>query len=55
MRTGEQNRLHGADPVVKESIEKVIDALDEALGEVDRQLKELQHKYAPWRESRACS
>ena len=50
MRTGEQNRLHGADPVVKESIEKVIDALDEALGEVDRQLKELQHKYAPWRE-----
>ena len=50
MRTGEQNRLHGADPVVKESIEKIIDALDEAVGEVDRQLKELQHHYAPWRE-----
>ena len=50
MRTGEQNRLHGADPVVKKSIKKMVDALDEAIREIDRQLKDLLHKSTSWSE-----
>ena len=52
MRTGEQN-LHGADPVVK-TIKKMMDALDEAIREIDRQLKNLLHKSTSWSEQ-VCS
>ena len=50
MRTGEQNRLQNANPVVRKSLEGVIELLDQALEQVDRELNERLHKCELWRE-----
>ena len=50
MKTSEKNRLENANPVVRKSIEGIIDMLDEALDQIDRDLKERLHKSELWRE-----
>ena len=50
MKTGEQNRLENAAPVVRESIKEMIELLDQALDRIDRELKERMHKSELWRE-----
>ena len=50
MKTSEKNRLENANPVVRKSIEGIIDLLDEALDQIDRDLKERLHKSQLWRE-----
>ena len=50
MKTSEKNRLENANPVVRKSIEGIIDLLDEALDQIDRDLKERLHKSELWRE-----
>ena len=49
MKTGERNRLENADPVVRKSIEGIIDLLDEAVSEIDRELKGRLQKCEQWR------
>ena len=49
MKTSEKNRLENANPVVRKSIEGIIDLLDEALDQIDRDLERL-HKSQLWRE-----
>ena len=49
MKTSERNRLENADPVVKKSIEGMIDLLDEAVSEIDRELKDRLQKSEQWR------
>ena len=50
MKTSEKNRLENANPVVRKSIEGIIDLLDEVLDQIDRDLKERLHKSQLWRE-----
>ena len=50
MKTSEKNRLEDANPVVRKSIEGIIDLLDEVLDQIDRDLKERLHKSELWRE-----
>ena len=50
MKTSEKNRLENANPVVRNNIEGIIDLLDEALDQIDRDLKERLHKSELWRE-----
>ncbi len=50
MKTREKNRLENANPVVRKSIEGIIDLLNEALDQIDRDLKERLHKSELWRE-----
>ena len=50
MKTSEKNRLENSNPVVRKSIEGIIDLLDEALDQIDRDLKERLHKSELWRE-----
>ena len=50
MKTSEKNRLENANPVVRKSIEGIIDLLDEVLDQIDRDLKERLHKSELWRE-----
>ena len=50
IKTSEKNRLENANPVVTKSIEGIIDMLDEALDQLDRDLKERLHKSQLWRE-----
>ena len=50
LKTGEQNRLENANPVVRKSIEEVIGMLDDALDQIDRELNERLHKSELWRE-----
>ena len=49
MKTSERNRLENADPVVRKSIEGMIDLLDEAVSEIDRELKDRLQKSEQWR------
>ena len=50
IKTGEQNRLENANPVVRKSIEGMIGLLDEALDQIDRELNERMHESQLWRE-----
>ena len=50
MKTSEQNRLENAITVVRKSIEGIIELLDDALDQIDRDLKERLHKSELWRQ-----
>lgn len=50
MKTSERNRLENADLVVRKSIEGMIELLDKALVEIDRELKDRLQKCERWRE-----
>ena len=50
MKTSERNRLENADLVVRKSIEGMIELLDKAVVEIDRELKDRLQKCERWRE-----